>query len=213
MDENNSEMDENNTDLSVDEIQSNPIDNDTKAVNIGSGVRVEGRIEGAETSDISGTLTGTLKSSNISPSDISAIGMHGQTISHKITSKGNSSIQLGCPTTLSRKTSISVVSDFRQTDINNGGQGAPLAPLFHDFLFQKEGIDRIIVNIGGISNISFLSNKEKKVFGFDLEGYSLKRIYAFLAERYLSYWFQKYSNHMDWPIFFFDTNKDKVEIK
>ena len=65
MGENNSEMDENNTDLSVDEIQSNPIDNDTKAVNIGSGVRVEGRIEGAETSDISGTLTGTLKSSNI----------------------------------------------------------------------------------------------------------------------------------------------------
>ena len=65
MDENNSEMDENNTELSVDEIQSNPIDNDTKAVNIGSGVRVEGRIEGAETSDISGTLTGTLKSSNI----------------------------------------------------------------------------------------------------------------------------------------------------
>ena len=65
MDENNSEMDENNTELSVDEIQSNPIDNDTKAVNIGSGVRVDGRIEGAETSDISGTLTGTLKSSNI----------------------------------------------------------------------------------------------------------------------------------------------------
>ena len=61
MDENNIEMDENNTELSGDEIQSNPIDNDTKAVNIGSGVRVEGRIEGAETSDISGTLTGTLR--------------------------------------------------------------------------------------------------------------------------------------------------------
>ena len=61
MDENNIEMDENNTELSGDEIQSNPIDNDAKAVNIGSGVRVDGRIEGAETSDISGTL----KSSNI----------------------------------------------------------------------------------------------------------------------------------------------------
>ena len=65
MDENNIDMDENNTELSGDEIQSNPIDNDAKAVNIGSGVRVDGRIEGAETSDISGTLTGTLKSSNI----------------------------------------------------------------------------------------------------------------------------------------------------
>ena len=58
-------MDENNSDLASDEIQSTPIDNDAKAVNIGSGVRVDGRIEGAETSDISGTLTGTLKSSNI----------------------------------------------------------------------------------------------------------------------------------------------------
>ena len=58
-------MDENNTESTSDEIQSTPIDNDAKAVNIGSGVRVDGRIEGAETSDISGTLTGTLKSSNI----------------------------------------------------------------------------------------------------------------------------------------------------
>ena len=64
MDE-NIEMNENNTNSSGDEIQSNPIDNDAKAVNIGSGVRVDGRIEGAETSDISGALTGTLKSSNI----------------------------------------------------------------------------------------------------------------------------------------------------
>ena len=58
-------MNENSTESSGDEIQSAPIDNDAKAVNIGSGVRVDGRIEGAETSDISGTLTGTLKSSNI----------------------------------------------------------------------------------------------------------------------------------------------------
>ena len=88
--------------------------------------------------------------------------MHGQTISHKITSKGNSSIQLGCPTTLSRKTSISDVSDFRQTDINNGGQGAPLAPLFHDFLFQKEGIDRkrIVIDPGFGFNKSIEQNIE-----------------------------------------------------
>ncbi len=65
MSENNTEMNENNAESSGDEIQSNPMDNDAKAVNIGSGVRVDGRIEGAETSDISGTLTGTLKSSNI----------------------------------------------------------------------------------------------------------------------------------------------------
>ena len=50
-------------------------------------------------------------------------------------------------------------------------------------------------------------------FGFDLKGYSLKRIYAFLAERYLSYWFQKYSKNLSWPIFFFDTNENKIKIK
>ena len=58
-------MNENNSESANDEIQSTPIDNDAKAVNIGSGVRIDGRIEGAETSDVSGTLTGTLKSSNI----------------------------------------------------------------------------------------------------------------------------------------------------
>ena len=53
----------------------------------------------------------------------------------------------------------------------------------------------------------------EKIFGFKLEGYSMTRIYAFLAERYLSYWFQKYSKPLEWPIFFFDTNKNKIEVK
>ncbi len=55
--------------------------------------------------------------------------------------------------------------------------------------------------------------KCEKIFGFNLEGYASKRIYAFLAERYLSYWFQKYGKPLEWPIFFFDTNKNKIEIK
>ncbi len=50
------------------------------------------------------------------------------------------------------------------------------------------------------------------VFGFDLKGYSKTRIYAFLAERYLSFWFNKYSKPMTWPIFFFDTNINKVKV-
>ena len=52
----------------------------------------------------------------------------------------------------------------------------------------------------------------ENIFGFDLNGYSKTRIYAFLAERYLSFWFNKNSNPMTWPIFFYDTNKNKVEI-
>jgi len=53
----------------------------------------------------------------------------------------------------------------------------------------------------------------ENIFGFNLQGYSQTRIYAFLAERYLSYWFNKYTHPLTWPIFFFDTNKNKVEIK
>jgi len=52
----------------------------------------------------------------------------------------------------------------------------------------------------------------EKIFGFNLEGYESKRIYAFLAERYLSYWFQKYGKPLEWPIFFFDTNKNKINL-
>ena len=62
------------------------------------------------------------------------------------------------------------------------------------------------------SVFKWLDNCEKE-FGFNLEGYSLQRIYAFLAERYLSYWFQKYSKPLAWPIFFFDTNVNKIKIQ
>ncbi len=57
------------------------------------------------------------------------------------------------------------------------------------------------------SIFSWLSDCEK-IFGFDLKGYGKKRIYAFLAERYLPYWFSKYSNALEWPILFYDLTKE-----
>jgi len=56
-------------------------------------------------------------------------------------------------------------------------------------------------------------DKCEDVFGFNLHGYSKKRIYAFLAERFVSYWFQKNSNYASWPIFFYDTNANKLILK
>ena len=80
-------MDENNNESIDNEIESMPIDNDAKAVNVGSGVRIDGRIEGAETSDISGILTGTLKSSNI---NINTPGtFSGEMSGQEITISGN----------------------------------------------------------------------------------------------------------------------------
>ena len=53
-------------------------------------------------------------------------------------------------------------------------------------------------------------NKCEKVFGFNIEGYGKIRIYGFLAERFLPYWFNKYSKVLEWPILFHDLNKEKI---
>ena len=109
-----------------------------------------------------------LKKENIQAEDIEAIGMHGQTISHLKYDNKNISIQLGSPNVFAKNTMIKVVSDFRNHDIENGGEGAPLAPLFHDYIFKENKKKRIIVNIGGISNISLLKNSHNdKVRGHD----------------------------------------------
>ena len=107
---------------------------------------------------------------NISSADVRAIGMHGQTISHGKRNGKNYSIQIGCPDTLKKATNISVISNFRQTDIENGGEGAPLAPLYHNYIFQHKIRNRAIVNIGGIANISFIPkfNSKLAIKGFDV---------------------------------------------
>jgi anhydro-N-acetylmuramic acid kinase len=78
----------------------------------------------------------------------------------------NYSIQLGNASLLAELTGITVVADFRNRDIAAGGQGAPLVPAFHQLLFQDPEINRAIVNIGGISNITSLASNTK-IIGFD----------------------------------------------
>tara|TARA_B100000686_G_scaffold353275_1_gene458241 strand:+ start:2465 stop:3592 length:1128 start_codon:yes stop_codon:yes gene_type:complete len=107
-----------------------------------------------------------LKEHNIKPQSITAIGCHGQTIRHCPEPSKGYSIQLGNASLLAELTGITVVADFRSRDIAAGGQGAPLVPAFHQLLFQDQKINRAIVNIGGISNITNLSSN-KKIIGFD----------------------------------------------
>jgi anhydro-N-acetylmuramic acid kinase len=102
------------------------------------------------------------------PEDIIAIGNHGQTIRHRPDIDKPFSLQIGNAKKLAALTGIDVISDFRTADIDAGGQGAPLAPAFHQAVFQHEAIDRVIVNIGGIANITVLpAGKEQAVIGFD----------------------------------------------
>jgi anhydro-N-acetylmuramic acid kinase len=100
--------------------------------------------------------------------DVRAIGNHGQTIRHRPDIDKPFSLQIGNAQKLAQLTAIDVISDFRSADILAGGQGAPLAPAFHQAVFRHEKINRIIVNIGGISNITVLpADTDQTVTGFD----------------------------------------------
>ena len=105
-----------------------------------------------------------LKKNNLMAKDIECIGYHGQTIRHY--PERGYSVQLGSANLLAELTNISVVSDFRNRDIVAGGQGAPLVPAFHNDFFFKKNKNRIIINIGGISNITYLP-ANKNIIGFD----------------------------------------------
>ncbi len=99
---------------------------------------------------------------------ISAIGCHGQTIRHSPDSAVPYTAQIGDPNRIAAITGITTVADFRRKDIALGGQAAPLAPAFHRFLFRSDDEDRVVVNIGGIANISLLpANPILPVIGFD----------------------------------------------
>ena len=96
---------------------------------------------------------------NKNPINIDLIGFHGQTIFHKATEK--ISKQLGDANLLSRLLQKKVIYNFRENDILNGGQGAPLAPIFHQLLVNQNQIKLpvCILNIGGIANITMISSK------------------------------------------------------
>jgi len=101
---------------------------------------------------------------NIDPSSVKAIGLHGQTLWHEPKGEYPFSMQLGDPNILTVRTGIPVVTDFRRKDVALGGQGAPFAPAFHEFLFSSLSEYVAIVNIGGMANITVLG---EKLIGYD----------------------------------------------
>lgn len=100
-------------------------------------------------------------------SDIQAIGCHGQTIRHR--PRPNAfSMQIGDANQIAELTGITTVADFRRRDIAAGGEGAPLVPAFHQYVFLDSQNPRQILNLGGIANITILSQNPDHTFGFDL---------------------------------------------
>ena len=92
------------------------------------------------------------------------IGFHGQTIHHV---PGKKSIQLGNPNLLSKYFKKKIIYNFRKEDIKNGGQGAPLVPIYHQYLIEKNNLKLpcVFINIGGISNLTYWDGC--KLIGFD----------------------------------------------
>ena len=95
-----------------------------------------------------------LRSANLAPASVRAIGVHGQTVRHR-PDKGYTR-QSNNPAGLAEMTQIDVVADFRSRDVAAGGQGAPLVPAFHAQVFGAKDETRVVCNLGGISNITVL---------------------------------------------------------
>ncbi|MFC5583324.1 anhydro-N-acetylmuramic acid kinase [Rhodanobacter terrae] len=101
------------------------------------------------------------------PADaVRAIGSHGQTLRHRPGGDYPFTLQLGDPTTIAERCRIDVVADFRRADVAAGGQGAPLLPALHAMLLARPGHARVVLNLGGIANITVLG-AEGSVRGFD----------------------------------------------
>lgn len=99
---------------------------------------------------------------------IIAIGSHGQTIRHQPDMPLPYTLQIGDPNIIAEKTGITTIADFRKRDIACLGQGAPLAPAFHDYLLPQRQQDYWVLNLGGIANLTFLpKDMTQPVIGFD----------------------------------------------
>jgi anhydro-N-acetylmuramic acid kinase len=103
----------------------------------------------------------------IKRSDVTAIGSHGQTLRHQPLRSRPFTLQIGDAHIIAAGTGIDTIADFRRRDIAVGGQGAPLAPAFHQWLFRSDRKSRCVLNIGGIANITILPSESDHVTGFD----------------------------------------------
>jgi anhydro-N-acetylmuramic acid kinase len=109
-----------------------------------------------------------LTDAGVAREGVTAIGSHGQTVFHHPGGEHAFSLQIGDPNRIAQTTGMVTVADFRRRDIAAGGQGAPLVPAFHRAFFQSRDEHRVVVNLGGIANLTVLPRAgTAPVFGFD----------------------------------------------
>jgi anhydro-N-acetylmuramic acid kinase len=109
-----------------------------------------------------------LRREGVPAQTIRAIGSHGQTVRHRPLGATPYTLQLGDPNVIAEQTGITTVTDFRRRDVAAGGHGAPLAPAFHAAMLARAAGTRVVLNLGGIANITILPGDAKKPLrGFD----------------------------------------------
>lgn len=125
-----------------------------------------------------------LKAAGVNKSEVAAVGSHGQTVLHRPDDAVAHTLQIGDPARIAARTGIDVIADLRSADVAAGGQGAPLAPLLHAALLADADENRLILNLGGIANLTLLSASGATA-GFDTGP----------ASCYLDLWFRQHGTN------------------
>ena len=117
---------------------------------------------------VAAAVNALLETSGIEPATVGAIGCHGQTVAHLADASPATTLQLGDANIIAETTGITTVNDFRRRDMAASGQGAPLAPAFHEAVLRDTEESRVVLNLGGIANISVLpADPRISTTGFD----------------------------------------------
>jgi len=125
-----------------------------------------GRLDTRIGQAFAGAARQALGDAGIAPTDVRAVGSHGQTLRHDPRGAAPFTLQLGDPNVIAEQLGITTVADFRRRDVAAGGQGAPLMPAFHAAVLADAGEDRAVLNLGGIANLTLLP-LAGEVRGFD----------------------------------------------
>lgn len=125
-----------------------------------------GRLDVAVGQTFADAVAALLVQSGTSASSVHAVGSHGQTVRHRPSGEHPFTLQIGNASVIAERCGIDVVADFRSADVAAGGQGAPLLPAVHAMLLNAPGRTRVVLNLGGIANITVLA-ADGRVFGFD----------------------------------------------
>ena len=127
-----------------------------------------GALDGEIAQAFAGAANALLARERIAPATVVALGSHGQTVRHRPLQEPPYTLQLGDANVIAELTRITTVADFRRRDVAAGGQGAPLAPAFHAAILPHDGRARVVLNLGGIANITVLPGASAAaVMGFD----------------------------------------------